>query len=993
MKYRNSALLACLFFVSGCSGGVIQTQDTCGGCDGDEVCCDFSCTALLTDRFHCGDCDTSCSIGEVCVEGECQKAGDACGGCAENLTCCGVTCVDAQSDSKHCGVCDNACPESWTCEDGHCVAQEEIACGENCKGANTCCGSSCVNMDVDIMNCGSCQNECKDDQICLHGQCIVPGETGTCEDGCAPGYTCCGESCVDLTSSSLHCGGCDLPCDAGLYCDKGQCTVSCQCSDGMVCNEAGTCVPSCGTMACGADEICCNDTCVKSNDAAHCGRCDQVCSGNTPLCVDGSCSSDCASNQTNCDGTCVDLLSDDAHCGACTKACGQSEKCEDGKCQCRPKSCAELGLSCGSADDGCGNSLGCGSCPGGLTCDAGTCGCRPKTCGELNLNCGTSNDGCGGLINCGTCGSGQTCNNGTCGCSPKTCAGMGKNCGDVDDGCGNKINCGSCSSNQTCSSNVCQCKAKTCAELGKNCGSVDDGCGGKLNCGTCPSGQSCKSNVCKTDSVKDTYPKRQSIKGLQPDFMNRDEVIGNGVHGVSMNLVWASWQPTASTSCSAGQVQYDGYCYTIDARTEETIREYSKAGVLVTAIVYGVPTWCRRSCSNVVADYFCAPTTEGSQHYGRFVGFLANYFNGDNGHGRIADFVIHNEVNATEWFNYGCKKGTCNLDTWTSIYAESWNAAYDYARKEQKQAKVLISLEHDWTTDLMGQTRPVSSGEKFLQSLIPKLGNREWRVAYHSYPPNLLNPAFGADDLGNSGAITFGNIGVLAGWLRKNYPNKPYAWEIQLTENGINGIDAAMQTKQASQLCQAFRNVLGTPGVESFIYHRLLDHSTEVAAGLALGLWSGQNGGHPSPAKPAWSTFALANQSGALSCGFEYLPYVRMVRGSKNSKHWITTRQLPSGFNEERAWKILREPAAGTVMVYECRVGGVKGDHAMISTDPNCEGQFSMGPMGYVYTSQVSGTKPVYRCYVPGNGSHFVSPASNCEGQTTEALIGYAYEL
>ena len=39
----------------------------------------------------------------------------------------------------------------------------------------------------------------------------------------------------------------------------------------------------------------------------------------------------------------------------------------------------------------------------------------------------------------------------------------------------------------------------------------------------------------------------------------------------------------------------------------------------------------------------------------------------------------------------------------------------------------------------------------------------------------------------------------------------PHAWEIQLTENGINGIDSSMYTAQRNYLCQAFKNILGTP--------------------------------------------------------------------------------------------------------------------------------------------------------------------------------------
>ena len=66
---------------------------------------------------------------------------------------------------------------------------------------------------------------------------------------------------------------------------------------------------------------------------------------------------------------------------------------------------------------------------------------------------------------------------------------------------------------------------------------------------------------------------------------------------------------------------------------------------------YGVPGWARRDCpsSAVTAPMFCAPKNENARDYGRFVGFIAQYFNGENGHGRVADFVIHNEVNSPSY--------------------------------------------------------------------------------------------------------------------------------------------------------------------------------------------------------------------------------------------------------------------------------------------------------------------------------------------------------
>ena len=84
--------------------------------------------------------------------------------------------------------------------------------------------------------------------------------------------------------------------------------------------------------------------------------------------------------------------------------------------------------------------------------------CTPRTCADQGISCGPAGDGCGAELSCGTCKATETCGGGgvlgACGaggtCVPRTCKDAGAGCGPVGDGCGHVLQCGSCASPETC---------------------------------------------------------------------------------------------------------------------------------------------------------------------------------------------------------------------------------------------------------------------------------------------------------------------------------------------------------------------------------------------------------------------------------------------------------------------------------------------------------------------------------------------------------------
>jgi hypothetical protein len=488
--------------------------------------------------------------------------------------------------------------------------------------------------------------------------------------------------------------------------------------------------------------------------------------------------------------------------------------------------------------------------------------------------------------------------------------------------------------------------------------------------------------------VTTPYPPKTvyQMKNIQPDVQswgivggtmwnaNVSQIVGNQAGGVVQDLVWSSWETAYPTTCTGSQVSFEGHCFTVDPTIDATIQTFSSQGLAVTGILYGTPSWANagKSCAGSV---WCSPNN--ASDYARFVRFIANRYNGAQGHGRVVDFVIDNEVDQKSWYNCGCSTNAA----WEQDYANNFNAAYDGVKAEQSNARVLMSVDHVWSPAF--DSSSTISVSEFIPAVASLVGSRGWQVALHPYSTVVGGPTFSPDDI-NAGYITFGDIGVIVGWLQQEYPGSAAASGVELTESGFdtNPSNGDSDAGQNTAVCNSFYNVVGTPGIDNYVYHRLIDNTGE--GGLLLGLWDvNQN------QKPAWATWALANRAGHYSCGFSANNYTTLTRSYSSSRgHWASTRLAPSGFTEEHAFNLTRSPLSGATLLYECQVGNGN----MISNSVGCEGPYTnMGPVGYIDNSSASGLVPIYRCHV--GTDHFISTSSSCEGQSVDYLLGYASQI
>ncbi len=235
--------------------------------------------------------------------------------------------------------------------------------------------------------------------------------------------------------------------------------------------------------------------------------------------------------------------------------------------------------------------------------------------------------------------------------------------------------------------------------------------------------------------------------------------------------------------------------------------------------------------------------------------------------GAITNWIAHNEIDFhTVWTNMGQQPPEIVTET----YYRSMRLINDIAKQHNPNARVFASLTHNWNVpDVNWQRLSPRALVEDLQAYSMQQGDFDWGVAYHPYPQSLF-ARIAWDDKRvtndfDSPLITIKNLEVLGRFL-----NQPSMLQrdgrmrgVILSEQGFHShsYNESDQDDQAASLWWATRRVRQMPWIESFHYHRWIDHPAE--GGLMLGLRTLPTKQHPyGKPKRSWYVYRAVGTDG-----------------------------------------------------------------------------------------------------------------------------------
>ena len=393
---------------------------------------------------------------------------------------------------------------------------------------------------------------------------------------------------------------------------------------------------------------------------------------------------------------------------------------------------------------------------------------------------------------------------------------------------------------------------------------------------------------------------------------------------------------------------------------DRSISAYSKAGMNVTLVIITFATTLDADYPASL-KYFTASTkdqqtlafntanTRGMEYWVAAMEMIADRYSKSAETGLVDKFVIGNEIDyAYDWYQIepmvknaaGEYNAPVDFDVFMEEYARTVRLANLAVKKYNSEAKVCISLTHNWAESCYQSYNANKKSVRY-NSYAPKdmfdwlvenegaRGNYNWGLAVHPYPVGTTpsNP-IKSDVEGTHGKavtgdpdttpyITVANLELYQLYLQR--PENQFNGQtrtVSLTETCICSVGATepdyelTTRQQAANIAMSYYRAANVPCIDQIAYFQPHDQTTTP---YKLGLMTAE--GVKKPAYDVWKYI----DTGAT---FQYAdPYLKDISNAKSYKELMPA--VSSGFDWNSGWNLANIIAESFTVTFKNYDGSV----------------------------------------------------------------------
>lgn len=368
-------------------------------------------------------------------------------------------------------------------------------------------------------------------------------------------------------------------------------------------------------------------------------------------------------------------------------------------------------------------------------------------------------------------------------------------------------------------------------------------------------------------------------KGLRVDPNILDDALSLNIKHAGVDI------PTQRFFGNGIDYTYENKTYKINKelidQLDAEVKRLSDSGVAVTAILLNawnqtVPELNPLGVTELPKEQavyygFNVESEAGFRAVKAMASFLAKRYNGKNGHGKITNWVVGNEINNQYW-NY---MGDLDVSAYTSKFQRAFRVFYTAMKSVSANDNIMFSIDHYW--NMLPEAAPVGKykGKDILlafHNYEEAEGYMDYGLALHPYPYPIYSPNFWDDDktgrvndTADSPIVNFKNLHVITDFMSMDSMKnrKGEVRKIFLTEEGFSSIAKGVDksTEQAAAVAYSYFIVDNNPYISAYLMSRQEDNEDETKHGLAFGLSSIVN--HQLVPKPAHEVFKWIDNASA----------------------------------------------------------------------------------------------------------------------------------